>query len=74
MPAVQDKSPLRSACYVNSTWIAAGSRCTPAVTNPATGETLAEVPDCGAGETGRAIAAASFLEWFAEEAGGPTAT
>jgi succinate-semialdehyde dehydrogenase/glutarate-semialdehyde dehydrogenase len=39
-------------------WIAADSGATLAVSDPATGAVLAEVPNCGAAETRRAIAAA----------------
>ena len=46
------------AAYVNGQWIAADSGKTLGVTDPATGRTLGAVPDCGAAETARAIAAA----------------
>ena len=51
-------------------WIDADSGATFAVTNPATGELLAEVPRCGAAETRRAIEAAevAFLSWRARPA------
>lgn len=54
-----DTSPLiREACYVDGAWIAADSGRTIPVTNPATGKVLGHVPECGAAETRRAIAAA----------------
>ena len=46
------------AAYVNGQWIAADSGKTLGVTDPATGRALGTVPDCGAAETARAIAAA----------------
>ena len=39
----------REAAYVDGTWIGADSGKTVAVTDPATGETLGTVPDCGQG-------------------------
>ena len=44
--------------YVDGAWVDADSGATFAVTDPATGETIAEVPRMGAAETRRAIAAA----------------
>jgi len=55
---LQDPTLLRQACYIDGAWVAADSGETIAVTNPATGETIASVPRCGAAETERAIAAA----------------
>jgi len=49
---------LREACYIDGQWVGADSGQTLAVTNPATGEVLGTVPNCGAAETRRAIAAA----------------
>jgi succinate-semialdehyde dehydrogenase / glutarate-semialdehyde dehydrogenase len=56
---------LRRQAYVDGTWADADSGETFPVTNPATGEVLAEVPRMGAAETRRAIAAAerALLEW-----------
>ena len=48
----------REAAYVNGQWIAADSGKTLAVHNPATGELIGSVPDCGQAETARAIEAA----------------
>lgn len=45
--------------YVGGAWIAADDGATFAVHEPATGALLAHVPDLGAGETDRAIAAAA---------------
>jgi succinate-semialdehyde dehydrogenase/glutarate-semialdehyde dehydrogenase len=60
----------REAAYVNGTWIAADSGKTLNVTDPATGETLGTVPDCGRAETARAIAAAdaALPAWRAKTA------
>jgi succinate-semialdehyde dehydrogenase/glutarate-semialdehyde dehydrogenase len=50
---------LRARAYVDGRWIDADDGATFAVLNPATGETLAELPRLGAGETRRAIEAAA---------------
>jgi succinate-semialdehyde dehydrogenase/glutarate-semialdehyde dehydrogenase len=50
---------LRDANFVNGAWIGADSGEVIDVTNPATGEHLGQIPNCGAAETERAIAAAS---------------
>ena len=62
---LQDPTLLRQACYIDGAWAAADSGETIAVTNPATGETIASVPRCGAAETERAIAAAdqALITW-----------
>ncbi|MEJ2317170.1 MAG: NAD-dependent succinate-semialdehyde dehydrogenase, partial [Gammaproteobacteria bacterium] len=51
-------------------WANADSGQTFAVSNPATGERIASVPDCGVAETRRAIeaAAGTFREWAAKPA------
>ncbi|RDE49442.1 MAG: NAD-dependent succinate-semialdehyde dehydrogenase [Candidatus Accumulibacter meliphilus] len=66
-----DKSLLRQLCYINGQWVGADSALTFAVTNPATGEHLADVPDAGAAETRRAIEAAQLAQrtWSARTAG-----
>ena len=56
MPQAHDF--LREAAFVNGQWIGADSGGTIDVFDPATGKRLGTVPDCGAAETGRAIAAA----------------
>ena len=50
---------------INGAWVAADSGKTLAVTDPATGETVGTVPDCGAAETRRAVEAANaaFPAW-----------
>ncbi len=49
---------VRSQAHVDGTWVDADSGETFAVLNPATGETIADVPRLGAAETRRAIEAA----------------
>ena len=49
---------LRDRGYVDGEWVDADSGATFPVTNPATGEVVAQVPRMGAVETGRALAAA----------------
>jgi succinate-semialdehyde dehydrogenase / glutarate-semialdehyde dehydrogenase len=48
----------RDASYVDGAWIQADGGGSVAVHDPATGEVLGRVPDCGKEETARAIAAA----------------
>ena len=57
-----DPALLREQCYIDGRWL--GEAKDPIV-NPATGETLARVPDFGAAETTRAIEAAqrAFGPW-----------
>ena len=49
---------LRKQSYINGQWVDADSGNTLDVTNPATGETIATIANCGADETRRAIEAA----------------
>jgi succinate-semialdehyde dehydrogenase/glutarate-semialdehyde dehydrogenase len=59
MTPLNDPTLLKQLCYIDGQWQAADNGATLAVTNPASGETLAHVPLAGAGETRRAIAAAA---------------
>jgi succinate-semialdehyde dehydrogenase/glutarate-semialdehyde dehydrogenase len=61
---------LRSEAFVDGAWIGADEDARFAVTDPATGATLAEVPDLGAAETERAVAAAeaAWPAWRAQTA------
>lgn len=61
---------LEEASFIDGQWVRADSGGTLAVTDPATGETLGTVPDCGAAETRRAIEAAdrAFPAWKAKTA------
>jgi succinate-semialdehyde dehydrogenase/glutarate-semialdehyde dehydrogenase len=60
-----DSSLMKTQAYVNGAWINADDGEAFAVTNPATGEVVAEVAKCGGGETRRAIEAAekAQIEW-----------
>lgn len=56
---LQNKDLLRSTTFINGKWIAADSAKTLSVTDPASGQVIAEVPCCGEAETRRAIDAAN---------------
>ncbi|MDP3031919.1 MAG: NAD-dependent succinate-semialdehyde dehydrogenase [Rhodocyclaceae bacterium] len=56
---LRDPQLLRNQAFIAGAWTAADSRATVAVTNPATGALLANVPDMGVAETRRAIDAAN---------------
>jgi len=66
-PDTLDRSPLslrdpalfRTLCHVDGQWVGADGGATFPVVDPATGERLGTVPDCGAAETRRAIEAAA---------------
>ncbi|WP_067563083.1 NAD-dependent succinate-semialdehyde dehydrogenase [Halofilum ochraceum] len=60
---LEDPSLLRDACFIDGEWVK-GSESLP-VKNPATGDTLGEVPRLGEKETRQAIEAANraFPEW-----------
>src|SRR5918995_785186 len=62
---VVEPALLRRQGYIDGRWVDADSRQTFPVLNPATGETIADVPRMGADETRRAIAAAerALPEW-----------
>jgi len=55
---LRDASLLRRQAYIDGEWVDADSRATVPVVNPATGETIVEVPSMGVPETRRAILAA----------------
>ena len=55
---IQNEALLRSTNFLGGNWIVADSGETLTVLDPATGAALAAVPNCGATETRRAIAAA----------------
>ncbi len=67
---IQNQALLRSTVFWGGKWVAADSGATLAVRDPASGTLLAEVPNCGAGETQRAIAAAdaALPAWRAQTA------
>lgn len=55
---LKDSTLLHRNAFINGEWTPADSGNTFPVTNPATGEEIARVADCGVSETTRAIAAA----------------
>lgn len=62
---------VRNQCFVDGIWCDADQGGTISVTDPATGETITTVPQMGAAETARAIAAAeaALPAWRAKTAG-----
>ena len=67
---LRDAGLFRQQCYIDGTWLDADDGRTIAVTNPATGKPLGTVPNMGANETRRAIAAAqrAWPAWRARTA------
>ncbi len=67
---LKDSSLLQQQCFIDGAWVSADDRRTLAVRNPATAETLGVIPNMGAGETRRAIAAAAraLPAWAAQTA------
>ncbi|GAB4179175.1 MAG: NADP-dependent succinate-semialdehyde dehydrogenase [Rhodocyclaceae bacterium] len=65
---LNDDGIFRTGCYIDGAWVAAAPDF--AVRNPATGETLARVPEVGAAGTRRAIEAAerAWPGWRAQTA------
>jgi succinate-semialdehyde dehydrogenase/glutarate-semialdehyde dehydrogenase len=60
-----DNRFLREANLIGGAWVGADSGATIDVSDPATGEVIGSVPNCGAAETDRAIVAAdrAFASW-----------
>ena len=58
MQNLSDARLFREHCYVNGEWVGADAGKSAPVTNPATGEVIGTVPDCGVSETRRALQAA----------------
>ena len=56
---LKDPKLLRELCFIDGRWIAADSGTTLDVKNPATAQKLGTIPNMGAAETRRAIAAAA---------------
>ena len=56
---LKDTTQFRQQCFINGNWIDADAGETITIRNPATGETLGNVPKMGADETRRAIDAAN---------------
>ncbi len=65
MDKLENKDLFISKCYINGEWIIADDKSTEDIFNPATGECIGSVPNCGAAETKRAIEAAqvAFKSW-----------
>ncbi|MGK0500184.1 MAG: succinate-semialdehyde dehydrogenase/glutarate-semialdehyde dehydrogenase [Oceanicoccus sp.] len=59
---LSDTSLLVTGAYINGQWLAADSGELFAVNNPASGDLIAEVANCGADETRRAIEAAQHAQ------------
>ncbi|MCB2263795.1 MAG: NAD-dependent succinate-semialdehyde dehydrogenase [Candidatus Thiosymbion ectosymbiont of Robbea hypermnestra] len=55
---LQDSDLLRESCYIGGEWVGARNGARLTVTDPATGETIAQVPNLGATETRQAVEAA----------------
>ncbi|MCB9315740.1 MAG: NAD-dependent succinate-semialdehyde dehydrogenase [Lewinellaceae bacterium] len=70
MTVLHDSTLLRHQAYINGHWEDAGTSKVFQVRNPATGELLAHVADCGAEETEAAINAAyaALSDWRAKPA------
>jgi succinate-semialdehyde dehydrogenase / glutarate-semialdehyde dehydrogenase len=72
LPALNLKDPklFRDQCYLDGAWVAADSKKTFSVDNPATGEVIGHVPDMGTAETKRAIEGAdkAWPAWRAKTA------
>ncbi len=62
---LNDPSLLRSQAYINGEWTDADDRSALGITNPATGDTIAQMANCGTAETRRAITAAqkALSDW-----------
>jgi succinate-semialdehyde dehydrogenase/glutarate-semialdehyde dehydrogenase len=67
---ISDSALLKTQAYINGSWVDSDDGSTFAVTNPATGESIAEVASCGADETRRAIEAAeaAMKDWRRQSA------
>jgi len=67
---LSDEALLKTRAYINGEWVDGDDRGTFAVTNPANGETIAEVASCGAAETRRGIEAAevAMRQWRRQSA------
>jgi len=59
---ISDQRLLKTGAYIDGQWVAADSGEKLAVSNPATGETIAEIARCGGAETSRAIEAAGLAQ------------
>jgi succinate-semialdehyde dehydrogenase/glutarate-semialdehyde dehydrogenase len=68
---ITDKDLLRSRCYIDGEWVAAGNGGVLPVFNPSSGKRIGSVPKLGAADARRAIEAAhaAFPSWRAKTAG-----
>jgi succinate-semialdehyde dehydrogenase/glutarate-semialdehyde dehydrogenase len=57
---ISDKDLYKTGAFINGDWVNSDDRSTYSVNNPATGEIIAEVANCGFDETTRAINAANY--------------
>ncbi|MGI9205443.1 MAG: NAD-dependent succinate-semialdehyde dehydrogenase [Woeseiaceae bacterium] len=62
---ISDNGLLKTQAYIDGNWVDSDDNSTFAVTDPATGRTIATVASCGTAETKRAIdaAEAAMVEW-----------
>src|SRR3546814_17621649 len=69
-PSLSDPDLLRTRGFIDGQWCDADDGGSCEVTNPATGAVLGTVPDMGAAETRRALAAArpGFPDWATKTA------
>ena len=77
MKNLKDTALFRQRCYIDGAWQDADQAGTIAIYNPATGQALGTIPNMGAAETRRAIAAAdaALPAWRAKTAAAsPTKT
>ena len=58
MHKLNDQRLFRELCYINGEWTSADGGASAPVTNPANGEVIGSVPNCGAAETRKALEAA----------------
>ena len=67
---LKDTSLLKTLAFIDGAWVGADDGASHAIRNPSTGTEIARVPDLGANETGRAIAAAdtALPVWRAKSA------
>jgi succinate-semialdehyde dehydrogenase / glutarate-semialdehyde dehydrogenase len=67
---LKDSKLLRQQCFIDGAWVAADNGATLDVSNPATAQKLGSIPNMGAAETRRAIAAAAAAlpSWRAQTA------
>jgi succinate-semialdehyde dehydrogenase/glutarate-semialdehyde dehydrogenase len=59
---ITDKALLKTQAYIDGKWVDGDDGSTFSVTNPATGDSIAEVASCGGAETRRAIEAAGAAQ------------